>query len=390
MQTSPITPVKPTRQFPPFDLGRLLQTIFLPQKGEKLCILIDLANPEDVVNYKFLKNPDLPVQRKAYEVFYQGLQSGVMQQLQLGACDFFAYEMTGGSNLDLPDTVMSPDGKILKFEDIFNTYNIILCISTFSATAPLTASGKKFGFRGATMHGVNDIILKSGLAVDYNEVSQETENLRLGMTHADNVEIDFAVENKNYSLNIELARQNAQKSHGICHESPDVVNLPAGEVYFVPFNATGSFPMKFDDGTLGLMNVENGKVNKVTLIKGNQSVIDELQAKFDSDPAAGTLGELGFGTQVLPYAASDIQDEKIFGTFHLATGRNDHLSGSVTPDQFKNKRNATHDDILFSSTKTPEIQVKQVRMNRHGKTIVLIENYQPSPYLRACSKSSIG
>jgi aminopeptidase len=382
MQTSPISPTKTARQFPAFDLTRLLQTIFQPHKGEKLCILIDLKNPADVVNYKFLKNPELPVQKKAYEVFYQGIQRGVMQQLQLGACDFFAYQETGGSNLDLPNTVMSPEGNVITLKEICTTYNIILCITSFSATAPLTALGKQFGFRGATMHGVNDIILKTGLAVDYNEVSRQTENLRLGMTHADSVEIDFAVENKNYSLKIDLGRQNAQKSHGICHNSPDVVNLPAGEVYFVPFNASGSFPMKFEDGTLGLMHVENGKVNNVTLIKGNQSVINELQAKFDSDPAAGTIGELGFGTQELPYAASDIQDEKIFGTFHLATGRNDHLYGSVTPDLFNNKRNATHDDILFSSTKTPEIQVKQVRMNRHGKTIVLIENYEPSLYLK--------
>jgi hypothetical protein len=84
---------------------------------------------------------------------------------------------------------------------------------------------------------------------------------------------------------------------------------------------------------------------------------------------------------MLPYSGADIQDEKIFGTFHLATGRNDHLSGNVTLDLFTNNLNATHDDILFSSTKTPEIHVKQVRMQRNGKTEVLIENYEPRSYL---------
>lgn len=34
----------------------------------------------------------------------------------------------------------------------------------------------KIWFQGATMHGMNDIILSSGLAVDYNQVSSETEN----------------------------------------------------------------------------------------------------------------------------------------------------------------------------------------------------------------------
>ena len=76
----------------------------------------------------------------------------------------------------------------------YKKYDIILCISTDSATAPLTAFSKQFNFRGATMHGLNDIILQSGLAVDYNQVSADTEKLRLGMTKADSVEIDFIVK----------------------------------------------------------------------------------------------------------------------------------------------------------------------------------------------------
>jgi hypothetical protein len=46
--------------------------------------------------------------------------------------------------------------------DIYPNYDIILCISTFSATAPLTAFAKQYGFRGATLHGLNEVILNSG------------------------------------------------------------------------------------------------------------------------------------------------------------------------------------------------------------------------------------
>ena len=87
----------------------------------------------------------------------------------------------------------------------------------------------------------------------------------------------------------------------------------------------------------------------------------------------GALGELGFGTQELPPAGRDIQDEKILGTLHVATGRSDHLGGDLTPDKFANPRNATHDDILFSPSKTPEIHVPQVRMYRGGEVKVVIE-----------------
>ena len=120
---------------------------------------------------------------------------------------------------------------------------MILAVSTYSATAPLTAKCKQFGFRGATLHGLNQIILDSGLAVDYRQVSEDAEKLRLGLTRADRFEIDFEVESKHYTLTLHTHRQEAQKSHGLCPSGqPDVANLPAGEVYFVPESAEGTFP----------------------------------------------------------------------------------------------------------------------------------------------------
>ncbi len=373
--------------FPTFDLGRLFKTVFEPQPGEKLCILIDLERPSDVIDFAFLKDDNLPVQKKAYEVFYQTLRNGLMQEFKLESCDFFAYRMTGGSNLELPDTVVSPNGQVKNLQrDIYLNYDIILCITTYSATAPLTAASKQFGFRGSTMHGVNKIILESGLSVDYNEVSRKTEKLRRGMTQADSADIDFELNGKPYHLKIELGGQEAQKSHGLCRQAPDIANLPAGEVYFVPMSAEGSFPMKFDDGTIAIMQVKKGRIEKTTFINGNKKTIEEFQNKLNTDPATGLLGELGFGTQELPYSGGDIQDEKIFGTFHIAIGRNDHLNGSILLESFKNPLNATHDDILFSSTKTPEIQVKEVRLNRKGKTELLIKDYEPCDYLRNLNK----
>jgi len=382
MVAAKTAPTNLKHEFPPFDLTRLLKTVFNPAIGEKVCVLIDLDDIKDVIDFKFLKNKDQPVQEKAHRIFYQGIRSGLMKELNLGACDFFAYKTTGGSNLELSDEAMSPDGKLHSFEkEIYLFYDIILCISTFSATAPLTAAAKRFGFRGGTLHGVNDTILNSGLAVDYNEVSKETELLRKGMTGADSVDIDFVMENQKCHLHIDLGGQEAQKSHGICRVGPDIANLPAGEVYFVPKNAKGTFPIKFEDGTLAILHVEDGRIHKAVLVEGDKKVVKDFQRKLDIDPASGILGELGFGTQVLPYSGSDIQDEKIFGTFHLATGRNDHLGGNVVLKNFHDCKNATHDDILFSSTKTPEITLKQLRLNIHGKSEVLIENYEPCEYL---------
>jgi aminopeptidase len=370
------------KSFPPFDLSRLLRTVFQPDAGEKVAILIDLDDPRDVQDFRFLKNPDLTIQKHAYEVFYLGLKSRVLKELDLTGGDFFAYKVTGGSNLDLPDLAISPEGKEVSLEkEVYPNYNLILCISTYSATAPLTAFAKRYGFRGATLHGLNQTIINSGLAVDYDEVSRNAEKLRLGMTKADWVEIDFVCNGEKHTLHLHLAQQEAQKSHGLCRGGPDIANLPAGEIYYVPTDASGKFPLKYEDGTIGLMTVRNGRIIAAELIRGNEQTIEEHRLKLESDPVTGEIGELGFGTQLLPVSGRDIQDEKILGTLHVATGRSDHLGGHLTPDKFAKRSNATHDDILFAPHKTPEVQVPQVRMYRNGVTEVLIEDFRPAEYM---------
>lgn len=384
MQTMTIADQAAARSFPPFDLRRLLETTFRPGPGSRLCILIDLEDPREIHDFAFLKNPSCSIQRHGFESFYKPLRDGLLDEMQLTGGEIFAYQITGGSNLDLPDLAIAPDGSEVSLErDIYPHYDIILCISTYSATAPLTAFAKKHGFRGATLHGLNEIILATGLAVDYRDVSEETEKLRLGLTGADWVEIDFETAGQIQTLHLDLGGQEAQKSHGLCLDEPDVANLPAGEVYFVPTGAHGCFPMKYEDGTLGLMHVADGRIQQAVLLSGNPETLAAHNAKLASDPVTGELGELGFGTQVLPFSGRDIQDEKIRGTIHVATGRSDHLGGALTPDKFANSQNATHDDILFAPHKTPEIGLRQARMFRDGKLEVLLENYRPAAYLES-------
>lgn len=372
------------REFPPFSLTRLLRTVFHPKPGERVRLLIDLPNPAAARDFAFLRDPALTIQRHAHDTFFCGLRDGGLQELGLVGGELYAYEITGGSNLDLPDACVGTDGTVHSLErDIYPNADIVLCLSTYSATAPLTAFAKRFGFRGATLHGVNDIILRTGLAVDYDQVSREAEKLRLALTRADAFEIDFDVLGRRLTLRLRTDAQEAQKSHGLCRgEKPDIANLPAGEVYFVPAGAEGQFPLRYEDGTIGCMDVRDGRIQRATLLQGRPETVVEHNARLSADPMIGVLGELGFGTQRLPVSGRDIQDEKILGTLHVATGRSDHLGGNLTPEKFATPKNATHDDILFAPHKTPEVQVTQVRMVREGRSTVVLENFEPAEYLR--------
>lgn len=370
--------------FPSFDLHRLLNTVFDPQPGERIAIMIDLEDPRAVTGFRFLQNPELSIQRYAHDLFYQWLKYGGLKQFGLKGGDLVAYQVTGGSNLDLPDQAFTPEGREVSLtRDFYPNIDIVLCISTYSATAPLTALAKQYGFRGATLHGLNQVILETGLSVDYNDVSREAERLRLLMTRADRFEIQFEVAGKKLALTLECGQQEAQKSHGLCRgKIPDIANLPAGEVYFVPTGAQGQFPMKYEDGTLGIATVTNGCVTEMQFVSGNVETVQAHNAVLKEDPATGLIGELGLGTQDLPPSGRDIQDEKILGTVHVATGRNDHLGGALTPKSFTKPVHATHDDILFAPWKTPEIKVPRVTMWRDGRSQVVIENYSPTSYLQ--------
>ena len=372
-------------EFPKFSLKRLLNTCFgNPHNVEqKICILIDLPDLSLMHEHVFLQSEDFSVQKYAHNVFLKELQNGVSQDLNYSKNSFFAFKTTGGSNLDPEDIATNSNGDVLSLEnDIYPNFDLILAITDYSLTAPLTASAKVHGFRGATLHGVNDIILKSGLAVDYVKISKQAELFRKALDHTDHFELDFEVFGSTSTLKIDCTAQSAQKSHGLCPDGiPDVANLPAGEVYFVPNSASGSFPFRFSDGTISQMEVENGAIVSSTLIKGDQALVDARNKQLKEDPATGIIGELGFGTQLLPFSGKDIQDEKILGTCHVATGRSDHLGGNLTPDLFNSRLNASHDDILYAPPKTPEINVEEVRMHKNGETFSILQNFYPTPFL---------
>ena len=363
-------------EFPPFDLARLLRTVFKLEKRESFGVFTDLPDPRAVEGFAYLGHPGLGPQKIAFTVLYSGLLGS-----GLGTAAFYAYRETGGSNLDLPGEVTTPDGRTLPLRDALAKHTIPLFMGRWSATAPATALAKEMGFRGATMHGTNEKVLATGLSVDYEQVSARAERMRRAMTRADSARMQWGVRGREVALEIDLAGQEAQKSHGLVRAKGDIANLPAGEVYFVPTGAEGVMPMKFEDEacTIALFRVKGGAITSLEeFVQGDREEVERFLSVVRYDPNAGRITELGLGTQSLPWAGTDIQDEKILGTAHLATGRSDHLGGAIGPGSFRDKRNAVHNDVLYTPVKTPEIDLARVTLSRGGEEITVVEHYKPS------------
>ena len=179
--------------FRPFSLERLLSTCFgLPQQNLTSCVLIDLEDPRDVANLNFLQMSGSEVQKKGVTYFYEPLRTAVGKNLGILDCDIFAFNKTGGSNLDPENVLFDIHGHEMTFtEHICPKYDLIFAITDYSLTAPLTSMAKKYGFRGATLHGLNDIILNSGLSVDYQLVSRQAELFRAFLDQADRFKLNF-------------------------------------------------------------------------------------------------------------------------------------------------------------------------------------------------------
>jgi len=367
-------------EFPPFDLTRLLRTVFRLEERESFGVFTDLADPHSVKGFSYLDHKGLESQKLAFSVLFSGLLAS-----KLGDASFYAYRETGGSNLDLPDDVVTPEGKTLPLREALGKHTISLFMGRYSATAPATALAKEMGFRGATMHGTNAKVLATGLSVDYEEVSARAERLREALTRADSARMQWGVRGRTISLDIALGKQEAQKSHGLVRAKGDVANLPAGEVYFVPKGAEGIMPMKFEDGagTIALFRVEGRGIKSLDeFVQGDRGLVEHFLDVVRFDPSAGQITELGLGTQSLPWAGTDIQDEKILGTAHLATGRSDHLGGEIGPKDFREKRNAVHNDVLYTPVKTPEIELSLVTVTRGAETMPVVERFQPTEFVK--------
>jgi len=187
-------------EFPPFDLERLLRTVFRVEARESFGVFTDLPDPRAVEGFAYLGHAGLGPQKLAFLVLYSGLLAS-----DLGDAAFYAYRETGGSNLDLPGEVVTPDGRALPLREALARHTISLFMGRYSATAPATALAKEMGFRGATMHGANEKVLATGLSVDYAQVSARAERLRGALTRALSARMQWGVRGREVALEIGIA-----------------------------------------------------------------------------------------------------------------------------------------------------------------------------------------
>ncbi len=222
--------------------------------------------------------------------------------------------------------------------------DVVICPTTQSVThtnAKLEA--QKAGARVATMPGITEEMFTQGaMTADYDEVLKLTNKLTAKLTNAHSARID----KDGYSLTLNLEGRNGIPSPGVYREKGQCGNLPSGEAYIAPLEDGVNGEILVDGSMVGVGKLDSPlhfviKNGKIVSIEGKDAQKLEILTRNDNNR---TVAELGIGTNEAAILNGIIlEDEKVYGTVHVAFGTNNTFGGV-------NKADCHMDGIMLHPT----------------------------------------
>ena len=208
--------------------------------------------------------------------------------------------------------------------------DVAVCITTHSMTH--TAARKQAaaaGTRVATMPGITDDMFSHGaITADSAQVKALTEQVAALLSAGTRVR----VEKDGLALSFSIDGREGLLSTGLYLNPGESGNLPSGEAYIAPLEGTADGQIKVDGSVAGIGALDSPMV--LTVEQGRLVAADgEHGAKLLDMLGAGDgrlLGEFGIGTNNKARITGVVlEDEKVYGTIHVAFGSNNTFGGVV-------------------------------------------------------------
>jgi leucyl aminopeptidase (aminopeptidase T) len=243
-----------------------------------------------------------------------------------------------GRRLGLKSTllIMEPTGQsgaepLAAVAAAMKASDLVVCPTTHSLTH--TAARKEAceaGARIATMPGITEEMFGRGaITADYRKVAELSDRLTEMLSRGESVRI----EKQGRVLELSIKGRKAISSNGLYHRPGASGNLPTGEAYIAPVEGTARGSLLFD-GSLAELGLLNGPLEVV--IEDGRAVRFSgpdaawLERKL-ATPEARSVGELGIGTNDKALLSGVVlEDEKVYGTVHIAFGSNATFGGTVS------------------------------------------------------------
>ncbi|WP_080801157.1 aminopeptidase [Arabiibacter massiliensis] len=216
--------------------------------------------------------------------------------------------------------------------------DVALCPTAQSVThTNARIEAAKSGTRVVTMPGVTMDMLREGAAcADYAEVERRTRELTERLTRARTARI----EKDGHMLELSLDGRAGVASPGIYREPGASGNFPSGEAYIAPLETEANGSVVIDGSMVGIGTlaeplvavIERGRLVRMEGADANGPYAEQLAVLFER-PENGTVAELGIGTnEAAKLCGIILEDEKLYGTVHVAFGTNTSFGGVTKAD----------------------------------------------------------
>ena len=222
--------------------------------------------------------------------------------------------------------------------------DVIVCPTEESLThTNARIEAVKRGARVGTMPGITEeMFTKGAITADYHKVEEITLELTEMLTAAE----EAVLEKDGYSMKFNLRGRKGIPSTGVYRNLGTSGNLPSGEAYIAPVENGIEGETVIDGSMVGIgtlreplyVDVKKGCLQKIT---GDD--VEKLDILF-SRAENGVVGELGIGTNKNALLCGNtLEDEKVYGTVHIAFGTNTSFGGV-------NKADCHMDGIILKPT----------------------------------------
>lgn len=229
---------------------------------------------------------------------------------------------TGTHGAEPPDNVAAA----MKHSDV------VLCPTAFSMThTRARKEACEAGARVATMPNIAAEMLDGGaLTADYGEVARLSDAAAAKLSAAQSAKLITGGR----TLEMSISGRTAISSNGHYHAPGSGGNLPTGEAYIAPQEGSANGVLVVDGSIAGLgtvsgpleITIENGYA-----VRFEGPDAERLQQALGPSRAARNVAELGIGTNDKARLWGNVlEDEKVYGTVHLAFGSNATFGGTVS------------------------------------------------------------
>ena len=210
-------------------------------------------------------------------------------------------------------------------------HDVSLLITTKSLThTKARANATAKGARIASMPGLTKSMLSTALCAKLSDM-EKLNNILINRLKGKNTM--RVMTKKGTNLTFSIKGRNWVSDNGNFRKKGAKGNLPAGEIFIAPIEGTarGIYIIDGSIGSLGKVDspvsilVENGNA---VMLNGKKSAI--LYSSQLTTPKHRNIAEFGIGTNNKAVLSGELlEDEKVFGTCHIALGNNRHFGGKV-------------------------------------------------------------